>query len=76
VSFPPLFASLITLVEQGAHDPELPGTAVRVQCLHYAATLLEHAAALVAGPTLEAHPTPCAGGDFALTGADFSRRHG
>jgi DNA-binding MarR family transcriptional regulator len=45
-----VFGSLINLVEEGAHDPELPGTEVRVKCLRYTATLLEHAAGLIATP--------------------------
>lgn len=49
-----LFTTLITLVEHGAHDPELPNTSVRVQCLRYTATLLEHAATLVTTQS----PTP------------------
>lgn len=42
-----VFGSLLTVVEQGARDPELPGTAVRVQCLNYTAALLDRAAQLM-----------------------------
>jgi DNA-binding MarR family transcriptional regulator len=57
-----VFGPLLMLVEQGAHDPELPGTAIRVQCLAYTTALLEHAATLIAPPpTGKEPPSPHAG---------------
>ena len=45
-----LFGGLVTLIEQAARDTDVPGLAVRVQCLDYTADLLHQAATLAATP--------------------------
>ena len=52
-----VFGSLVTLIEQAARDTDVPGLAVRVQCLDYTADLLHQAAAL-ATPPAPTEPRP------------------